>query len=316
MSRDSAPTISLVIPCYNEEAVLRETASRLANKLSALIGSGRIGEGSAVFFVDDGSRDETWKLIEQLAQEEELFHGIKLSANRGHQNALLAGLLTVEGDVVISMDADLQDDIDAIDSMLEKHQAGFDIVYGVRSSRDTDSAFKRTSAELYYRMLRAMGVDLVFNHADFRLMSRVALDALKGYREVNLFLRGIIPTLGFKCATVEYARAERFAGETKYPLRKMLSFAWNGITSFSNVPLRLITALGLTTSFLSVFLLIWVFAIRLFTDDAVPGWASITIPLIFLGGVQLLSLGVIGEYVSKIYSETKARPRFIIEKRV
>lgn len=308
--------LSIVIPCFNEEDVLPETASRIKSKLEKLIEEGTIDKNSAAYFIDDGSSDQTWKIIEGLAKQSPTFHGLKLSRNQGHQNALLAGLLTVEGDVLISLDADLQDDINAIDRMLGEYQQGAEVVYGVRSNRETDKVFKRLTAQTYYRLLDKMGVELIYNHADYRLMGRKALDSLKDFNEVNLFIRGIAPKLGYRSSTVEYSRAERFAGESKYPLGKMLKLAWEGITSFSVVPLRLITMLGFLTSLLSMFLLIWVLGIRIFTFQAVPGWASTIIPMVFLGGVQLLSLGVIGEYVAKIYLETKSRPRFIIEKKV
>jgi glycosyltransferase involved in cell wall biosynthesis len=271
---------------------------------------------STITFIDDGSSDETWHLIEAAAQNSSKIHGIKLSKNRGHQNALIAGLFTVDGDVIISIDADLQDDLSAIQEMLIKHNDGAEIVYGIRSHRETDTIFKRVSAESYYRLMRILGVDVVFNHADYRLMGRVAINALQQFGEVNLFLRGIIPQLGFKTANVYYSRAERFAGESKYPFRKMMSFAWEGLTSFSSVPLSWITILGFIVSIFSFGIGLWALILSLFTDKTLPGWASTVIPMYFLGGIQLLSLGIIGEYISKIYSETKHRPRYIIEKTV
>lgn len=306
--------LGLVVPCYNEEEVLPETAARLAKLLADLIGRGLLADSSRAYFVDDGSRDKTWRLIEALAAENPMLKGIKLSRNRGHQNALLAGLLTAEGEALISIDADLQDDLGAIEKMLLAYAAGYDIVYGVRRSRDTDTAFKRLTARGYYHLIHAMGVDIVFDHADYRLMSRQALEALRGFSEVNLFLRGIIPQLGYRFTVVYYDRAERFAGESKYPLRKMLAFAWQGITSFSATPLRLITGLGFVVSFGSFIVTLWGLWVRFFTDQALPGWASTVLPIYFLGGIQLLCLGIIGEYLAKIYLETKRRPRFVIEK--
>jgi glycosyltransferase involved in cell wall biosynthesis/putative flippase GtrA len=307
-------SLGIVVPCYNEEEVLPETAARLAKLLADLIGRRFLAESSRVYFVDDGSRDKTWQLIEALAAENPMLKGIKLSRNRGHQNALLAGLLTAEGEALISIDADLQDDLGAIEKMLLAYAAGYDIVYGVRRSRDTDTAFKRLTARGYYHLIHAMGVDIVFDHADYRLMSRQALEALRGFSEVNLFLRGIIPQLGYRFTLVYYDRAERYAGESKYPLRKMLAFAWQGITSFSATPLRLITGLGFVVSFGSFIVTLWGLWVRFFTDQALPGWASTVLPIYFLGGIQLLCLGIIGEYLAKIYLETKRRPRFVIEK--
>ena len=306
--------LSIVVPCYNEEAVLPETVQRLAELLQDLINRAKITSDSCVYYVDDGSRDRTWDLIETLAKTNRFVRGIKLSRNRGHQNALLAGLLTVKGEVVVSVDADLQDDLAAIEAMLEDYAAGHDIVYGVRSSRKTDTFFKNFTAIAYYRLLGIMGVEIVFNHADYRLMSRRVIDALQEFGEVNLFLRGIIPQLGFAHSIVYYERAQRFAGESKYPLKKMLALAWQGITSFSDVPLQFITHLGLLVSLISFIVTLWTVWIKLFTEYALPGWASTVLPIYFLGGIQLLCLGMIGEYLAKIYAETKRRPRYIIEK--
>jgi glycosyltransferase involved in cell wall biosynthesis len=306
--------VSIVVPCYNEEAVLLETTRQLADLLQQLIIEGKITPNSRVYYVDDGSRDRTWDLIESLAENYEFVQGVKLSRNRGHQNALLAGLLTAEGEIIISVDADLQDDLSAIKKMIEYYAAGYDIVYGVRDTRKTDTFFKSFTAKAYYRLLSAMGVEIIYNHADYRLMSRQVIEALKEFSEVNLFLRGIIPQLGFSYALVYYDRAERYAGESKYPLKKMLSFAWQGITSFSNLPLRLITGLGLLVSSISFLITVWAIAVRLFTQDAIPGWASTVLPIYFLGGIQLLCLGIMSEYLAKIYSETKRRPRYIIGK--
>jgi len=308
--------LAIVVPCYNEEAVLPETARRLTALIGDLIARGKIGADSRICFVDDGSRDRTWALIEAAAQASPLVTGLKLSRNRGHQAALMAGLMNVDADAVISVDADLQDDLAAIEAMVDAHAGGADVVYGVRRRRDADSFLKRTSAETYYRLLNALGVEVVFNHADYRLLSRRVLAALANYRESNLFLRGIIPQLGFPSAIVTYDRAERFAGESKYPLRKMLSFAWQGVTSFSAAPLRLITAIGVAVSAGSFGVAAWALWLRLFTSDAVPGWTSTVVPMYFLGGVQLLCIGIIGEYLAKIYLEVKRRPAYFVEQRV
>lgn len=305
----------VVVPCYKEEAVLPETSRRLKEKLSALIRENRIAPSSRVLFVDDGSSDRTWEIIEQLHAQDAVFSGLKLSRNRGHQNALLAGLAQAAGqaDVIVSMDADLQDDIGAMDKMLEKYASGCEVVYGVRSARRTDTAFKRLTAEGFYKFMRHMGVDIVYNHADYRLLSRRAAEALLSFPEVNLFLRGMVPLVGFKSDTVTYERGERFAGESKYPLKKMLAFALDGITSFSVKPIRMILNLGVIIFAASVLLLIY-FLIRKLCGHTVSGWTSLACSIWALGGIQLLSLGVIGEYVGKIYNETKRRPRYIIEK--
>lgn len=305
----------VVVPCYKEEAVLPETSRRLKEKMSALIRENRIAPSSRVLFVDDGSSDRTWEIIEQLHAQDAVFSGLKLSRNRGHQNALLAGLAqaAAQADVIVSMDADLQDDIGAMDKMLEKYASGCEVVYGVRSARKTDTAFKRLTAEGFYKFMRHMGVDIVYNHADYRLLSRRAAEALLSFPEVNLFLRGMVPLVGFKSDTVTYERGERFAGESKYPLKKMLAFALDGITSFSVKPIRMILNLGVIIFAASVLLLIY-FLIRKLCGHTVSGWTSLACSIWALGGIQLLSLGVIGEYVGKIYNETKRRPRYIIEK--
>lgn len=308
------PSLSVVIPCYNEQDVLPDTISRMLRKLDALTDKELIKSESHLLLVDDGSSDDTWRLIEKFSTEDRRVKGIKLSRNRGHQNALLAGLMSATGDAVVSIDADLQDDIDAIGPMVENYLDGCEIVYGVRASRDKDTVFKRKTAEAYYGLLRRFGVDLVYNHADYRLLSRRAVDSLKQFSEVNLFLRGIVPLLGYKTGTVYYSRAERLAGESKYPLRKMLAFAIEGITAFSNIPLRLVTTLGFFVSLAAFALICWIIWVRLFTEEAIPGWASTIIPMVFLGGVQLLSIGMVGEYVAKIYLETKRRPPYFIEK--
>lgn len=306
--------LSLVIPCYNEQEALPITAARLETLLGDLIARGKIAADSNVWLVDDGSKDATWATIESLAQRSDLFVGLKLSRNRGHQNALLAGLLSADGEAVISIDADLQDDLGVIEKMVDAYAAGYEVVYGVRKGRDTDTWFKRWTALRYYGLLSALGVDIVPNHADFRLLGRNALNALGLHTEVNLFLRGIIPQLGYRATSIHYDRSERVAGESKYPLRKMIRLALDGITSFSPVPLRLIAGLGVIVCVFSLAMVLWVLSVRLFTDRALPGWASTTVPIYLLGGVQLLCIGILGEYVAKIYSETKARPRFLIER--
>ncbi|MEM1485107.1 glycosyltransferase family 2 protein [Oscillospiraceae bacterium PP1C4] len=304
----------LVIPCYNEQEVLPETSKRLTAKMNGMIDRGIISPQSRVLLVDDGSRDTTWQMIADLHKQNPLFSGLKLSHNQGHQNALVAGLMTARSlaDITISLDADLQDDVDAIDRFVAEYQNGCDIVYGVRSARDKDTFFKRTTAVGYYRFLKMMGVEIVENHADYRLMSRRALDALAEYGEVNLFLRGIVPLIGFRTSVVEYERSERFAGESKYPLKKMLAFAIDGITSFSVKPIRLITTLGVLIFGASMLALIWLLITRLF-GHTVQGWTTLMGSIWALGGIQLLCLGIIGEYVGKLYKEVKHRPRFIID---
>ena len=303
----------MVIPCYNEEEVLPETTKRLEKKLGELIKKKVISEKSKVMYVNDGSKDKTWELIKNINKDNPMFTGICLSRNRGHQNALVAGLLTAKeyADVVISMDADLQDDINAIDEMLEKYYDGCDIVYGVRSARKTDTFFKRVTAEGFYKFMQMMGVDVVYNHADYRLTSKKVLNNFQDYKEVNLFLRGIFPLIGYKSDKVYYERAERFAGESKYPLKKMLNFAWDGITSFSVKPLRLICMLGFVILFISIIIMIYSL-VRKLTGNTIDGWTFLNISIWFIGGLQMISLGVIGEYVGKMYNETKARPRFIV----
>lgn len=304
----------IAVPCYNEEEVLPETSKRLKEKINTLINNGIISDKSRILFIDDGSKDKTWQLISELCNADSIFSGIKLAHNRGHQNALLAGLMTAKeyADIVISMDADLQDDINVVDDFIKEYQKGSDIVYGVRSSRKKDTAFKRTTALAYYRLLQKMGVDIVYNHADYRLMSKRALNALEQFKEVNLFLRGIVPIIGYKTSVVEYERSERFAGESKYPLKKMLAFAIDGITSFSVKPIRMITSLGFILFFISLAMLIYSIVVKII-GHADSGWASIICSIWMIGGIQLLSLGIIGEYIGKIYNETKSRPRFIIE---
>ena len=303
----------LVIPCYNEEEVLHETSRRLREKYTALMEAGKISDESRIVFVNDGSHDRTWEIIAELHAADPVFRGICLSRNKGHQNALMAGLMTVreECDAAISLDADLQDDINAIDEMVDRFLEGYEVVYGVRSSRKKDTFFKRTTAQGFYKVMRAMGVDTVYNHADYRLMSRRALAALSEFDEVNLFLRGIVPLVGFKSTQVTYERGERFAGESKYPLKKMIAFATEGITSMSIKPIRLIATLGLLAFLVSVGVLIYSI-VQKFLDNTVPGWAFLAVSIWALGGVQLFSIGVIGEYIGKIYLETKHRPKYII----
>ena len=303
----------LVVPCYNEEEVLHETAKRLLDKLKGIIDNNLVSEESKILFVNDGSKDKTWDIIEELYEQNHIFSGVNLSRNKGHQNALLAGLMIAKeyADMTISLDADLQDDIDVIDKFVEEYYKGNDVVYGVRSSRKTDTFFKRTTALGFYKFMSILGVDVIYNHADYRLMSKRALEALSEFKEVNLFLRGIVPLVGYKCSIVEYERHERFAGESKYPLKKMISFAWDGITSFSIKPIRIITGLGFSIFVFSLIALIYSLIVK-FMGNTQVGWTSLTISIWMIGGIQLLSLGVIGEYIGKIYNETKRRPRFII----
>ena len=308
-------TLYIVVPCYNEEEVLRETAKQLKGKITALIDSGKVSQDSKIVFVDDGSRDRTWEIIEELCAGDKVFAGITLSHNRGHQNALLAGLMSVrhEADMVISMDADMQDDIGAVDEMVDEYLRGCDIVYGVRSKRERDSFFKRVTAEGYYKLLAALGCKIVFNHADYRLMSARALEALSEYGEQSLFLRGIIPMLGFKTAVVEYERGERFAGESKYPLGKMLALAADGVTSLSLRPLRFITWAGVVSVFIAFALLIYSI-VTLFMGQQILNWKIITISIWGMGGIILLAIGLLGEYIGRAYMEVKRRPRYNIYK--
>jgi glycosyltransferase involved in cell wall biosynthesis len=307
-------TLYMVIPCYNEQEVLSETAERLKAKFDSLIAQGKISPKSKIIFVNDGSKDQTWQIIRKLNHSSPLFGGMNLSRNQGHQNALLAGLMTVKekADMVISMDADLQDDVDAIDGMVDKFLSGIDIVYGVRNNRKKDSFFKKMTAEAFYRLMNVMGANTVFNHADYRLMSKRALDGLSEFNEVNLFLRGIIPLVGYSSDTVFYERGTRFAGESKYPFRKMLSFAVEGVTSLSTRPIRMITMLGFFIFLISIVMLIYS-VVRYFMGATIPGWTTLMVSLWAIGGLILFSLGIVGEYIGKIYMETKRRPRFIIE---
>lgn len=304
----------IVIPCYNEEEVLHETASRLQTKMQDLQGVGLISPQSKLLFVNDGSRDSTWEIIQRLHEQNPLFAGVNLSKNQGHQSALLAGLMVAKehAQAVISMDADLQDDINAVDRMLEQYHAGHDVVYGVRSSRVRDTWFKRSSAGLFYRLMHWLGVNIVANSADYRLMSKRALQGLEQFGEVNLFLRGVIPMVGYASAVVHYERGERFAGESKYPLRKMISFALEGITSLSVRPIRMITVFGLLFFLVSLGMSVY-FVADYFAGNTVPGWASTVISVWAIGSLQLMAIGIIGEYIGKIYLESKARPRYIVE---
>ena len=308
--------LSIVIPCYNEEEVIVEATLQFTCLLKRMISSGKISDKSRINFVDDGSKDKTWVLISQLCESNKLVNGIKLSRNRGHQNAVLAGMMSVCADAIVTIDADLQDDIEVIEKMVDEFQSGSDIVYGVRSDRSSDTVFKRNTAQLYYKLLSLFGVDMIYNHADFRLMSRRAVESLRQYREVNLYLRGIVPLIGFKSTCLEYSRKERFAGTSKYPFAKMLKLAIEGVTSFSVVPLQMITYLGFVVSAASFSILAWVLSVAIFTDRAVPGWASTVLPIYFLGGLQILCLGVMGSYLGKIYIESKSRPKYFIEKTI
>lgn len=308
-------TLYLVIPCYNEEEVLPETSSQLKKKIVSLVAKGKISDKSRIVFVNDGSKDRTWEIITALHEEDKIFQGIKLSRNKGHQNALLCGLMTVKDhcDMTISLDADLQDDINAIDEMVEKYYQGCDVVYGVRSARDTDTFFKKFTAEGFYKVMKMMGGDIVFNHADYRLMSRRALNGLQEFKEVNLFLRGVVPMIGYKSDSVYYERKERFAGESKYPLKKMLAFAWEGITSLSTKPIKMISILGGFIFIISIIMLIYSL-IRHAMGATETGWTSTIVSIWAIGGLQLLAIGIIGEYIGKVYLETKERPKFIVEK--
>ena len=310
------PVLYIVIPCYNEEAVLPITSGMFLEKLKNLIAAGKIADESRVFFVNDGSKDGTWDIIRSLAEKDEHFAGASLSRNRGHQNALLGGLMTAKefADVTISIDCDGQDDINAMDKMIDEYLAGCDVVYGVRSKRDTDTWFKRTTAEGFYKVMRALGAETVFNHADYRLLSRRALEGLAQFTEVNLFLRGLVPLVGYRSSSVCYERNERIAGESHYPLKKMIALAVDGITSLSVKPLRMITGFGAAVALISFIGVLWAL-ITAIAGKAVAGWASMTCIICFVSGVQLICLGIIGEYIGKIYLETKQRPRYIISER-
>ncbi|OJV55798.1 MAG: glycosyltransferase [Bacteroidetes bacterium 43-16] len=312
--RDSIPSLAIVIPCYNEQEVLPETSSRLIALMHAFVGENMVQPDSYILLVDDGSKDNTWSQIEALALKYPEFRGLKLSRNFGHQHALLAGLHQANDvTITVSVDADLQDDLEAIREMILKYQQGAEIVYGVRDDRGSDSVFKRNSALLFYKLLSRMGIESVYNHADFRLMSQVALDAFRQFGESNIYLRGMIPMLGFSSDTVYYKRAERFAGTSKYNLRKMFSLAWNGVSSLSIQPLRFVTFCGFTIFSISILLSLYALYSYLFLETTM-GWTSTVLPIYFLGGIQLLCIGLLGEYVAKIYKEVKQRPKYIIEK--
>ncbi|MCL2677246.1 MAG: glycosyltransferase family 2 protein [Streptococcaceae bacterium] len=308
-------TLYMVVPCYNEELVIDETSRRLKEKFESLQSSGKITANSRVVYVNDGSKDKTWEKIQGLHEADSLFSGINLSRNRGHQNALLAGLMTVKdlADCVISMDADLQDDIDTIDQMLEEYENGYDVVYGVRDNRDTDTAFKRRTALIFYGLMDKLGSESVHNSADFRLMSKRALNGLEQYKEVNLFLRGMVPLVGFKSTKVYYKRGERFAGESKYPFKKMLSFAIDGITSTSATPMRIVFWFGFTIFLIALMIGLYIILRYFFAGYPIVGWASTFITIVGFGGLQLLAIGIIGEYIGKIFLEVKERPRYIVE---
>ena len=311
-----SPVLYIVIPCYNEEAVLPLTSGMFLKKIKDLAAAGRISDKSRILFVNDGSKDKTWDIIRSLAEADEHYRGVCLSRNRGHQNALLAGLMTAKdlADVTISIDCDGQDDINAMDEMVRKYLEGAEVVYGVRSRRDTDTFFKRFTAEGFYHLMNALGADIVFNHADYRLISTRVLESFADYREVNIFLRGMVPLVGFPSEVVTYERHERLAGDSHYPLSKMLALAFDGITSLSNKPIRLITGAGIVVSLISFIGVIWAI-VQAVRGSVVAGWASTVCIVCFMGGVQLICLGVIGEYIGKIYMETKARPRYIISER-
>lgn len=308
-------TLYILVPCYNESEVLPLSSKIFKEKLTDLIDSGKVSDESKIVFVDDGSKDDTWNIIEDLNKENPVFRGVKLSRNRGHQNALLGGLATVadDCDMIVTIDADVQDDVNAIDKMVEDFYNGNEIVYGVRDSRESDSFFKRATAQGFYKMMSLMGVESVYNHADFRLMSSRAVKALLEFKEVNLFLRGLVPLVGFKSSVVTYARSPRLAGESKYPLKKMLKFAFDGITSFSIKPIRLITTIGFISLFVSICFAVYTF-VTYFTGNTVAGWASLILSIWLFGSLNLIAVGVVGEYIGKIYLETKNRPRFFIEK--
>ncbi|MCI8331035.1 MAG: glycosyltransferase family 2 protein [Bacilli bacterium] len=304
----------VVVPCYNEEEVLEETTKQLKNKMEKLIKDEKISKKSKVLYVNDGSKDRTWEIIKDINKKEKLFTGITLSRNRGHQNALLAGLMTAKeyADVVISMDADLQDDINAIDEMIEKYtNEKCEIVYGVRNSRKKDTWFKKFTAQGFYKFMKFMGVDIVYNHADYRLTSKKVLEQLENYEEVNLFLRGLFPLIGYKSDIVYYERKERFAGESKYPLKKMLYFAWDGITSFSIKPIKFVMSIGLLIFLISIAILIYCIIVKII-GKTVEGWTFIVCSIWLVSGIQMFSIGLIGEYIGKVYNEVKHRPRYII----
>lgn len=317
MTYNQKKNIYIVIPCYNEEAVLPETSRQLKAIMQDMIDRQIISEKSSILFVNDGSRDKTWSIIKKLHESDSMFKGIDLSRNRGHQNALIAGLMEAKqyADAVISLDADLQDDVNAIERFIEQFYDGYDIVYGVRSSRKKDTFFKRFTAESFYKLMKLLGVDIVFNHADYRLMSKRALEGLDEYKESNLFLRALVPEIGYPSTTVEYERNERYAGESKYPLKKMVGFAFDGITSFSIKPIRMVASSGIIFCLVAIVIAIWA-VVEKILGNTVSGWASIMVSIWFVGGALLLGIGIVGEYIGKIYKEVKNRPRFIIKERL
>ena len=310
--------LGIVIPCYNEEAVLNETKKHIETLIDSMIEDNSISKDSFVCFVDDGSRDKTWEIIEKFAKDNPLFKGIKLSRNFGHQNALIAGLMQLKdsADALISMDADLQDDILVIKDFVKKYKEGYDVVYGVREDRSIDTKFKRATAEAFYKLQSFMGIESISNHADYRLLSRKALNGLAQFKEINLFIRGVIPLIGFRSCSVYYKRGERFAGESKYPLSKMLFFALDGIASFSIVPLRIITVVGFIIFILSFFIILWIMFEKFFLGTTIKGWSSVMISIYFMGGIQVMSIGIIGEYIGRIFQQSKRRPRYIIDKEI
>ncbi|HHD80190.1 MAG TPA: glycosyltransferase [Campylobacterales bacterium] len=310
--------LGIVIPCYNEEEVLAETTQRVEALLKEMIEKGEIADNSFVCFVDDGSRDRTWEIIEDISNQNPHFKGIKLSRNFGHQNALIAGLMQLKdsADALISMDADLQDDIMVVRQFVEKYKDGYDVVYGVREDRSKDSTFKRATAEFFYKFQSFMGIESVSNHADYRLLSQKALNALAEFKEINLFIRGVVPLIGFRSCSVYYSRGERFAGESKYPLKKMILFALDGIASFSIVPLRIITLIGFIIFLFSLLIIFWVLIEKYLLGSTIQGWSSVIISIYFMGGIQLMSMGIIGEYVGRIFQQSKNRPRYIIDKEI
>jgi polyisoprenyl-phosphate glycosyltransferase len=312
------PRLAIIVPCFNEEAVLREAAKRLTEQLKRMITEKMISTDSFIYFVDDGSKDRTWEIIQELHLDSPYIKGLKLSRNFGHQNALLSGMMNVKNrvDCIISIDADLQDDIAVISQFVNGFRNGMDVIYGVRKLRDTDTYFKKYTAILFYKLMSALGVKIIYNHADYRLCSKRVLEQLAQFEEVNLFLRGIFPLIGFKSDIIYYDRTERFAGESKYPFRKMLSFAFDGLTSFSVVPLRFVTLIGLSLFTLSLFMSAYVVFAATYVGGTVPGWASTLLPIYFIGGVQIFSIGLLGEYIGKIYKEVKSRPKYIIDREV
>ena len=317
MGKGKFMDLCMIIPCYNEHEILWDSSEKLKEKLRNMMHKGKLGSSSSICFVDDGSKDDTWDIITKLCSQDKIFSGLRLAHNVGHQNAILAGMMEMRNsfDAVITMDADLQDDIEAVEEMVDQVSLGCNIVYGVRKSRSTDTFFKRVTAEGFYRIMRFLGARIIFNHADFRLLDKAALEALSGFHERNLFLRGIVPMIGLRHGTVYYERKERLAGESKYPLKKMISFAWQGVTSLSPGPIQLVMSMGCVISLVSLIMMIWS-VLRYLDGDTIVGWASIAVSIWFIGGLLLFSIGIVGEYIGKIYLEIKARPRYIIEEKL